>query len=266
MSPASVLGHEMGHATDPKLAINRTIKIPDYDTAAELYAIDKIETPFNRKMREPVRDNHYAKFNIINSPNPLYSVSKIVDEYGNLKQQIESTGNFDPKTNILDRRQTQTITINGQQVLEKEIHVSYDHNKQTITTQTIDYHPDKQGMRTFTETKTDFNGNPIFKKEIIKEMVGKEEPFSFKKEEPEGLSKYVDRKVESDQIIKMPLSVSDSGNLSNVGGFSMMGANAKSALMAEKQPAPEQPKEVAREQEAESDASSKPNPKSDMDF
>ena len=98
-------------------------------------------------------------------------------------------------------------------------------------------------------------------------MIGEEEPFSFKKEEPESLSKYVDRKVESDQIIKMPLSVSDSGNLPNVGGFSMMGANAKSAFMGEKQPAPEQPtKEVAREQEAESDASSKPNPKSDMDF
>lgn len=65
MSPASVLGHEMAHATDPKLAINRTIKIPDYDTAAEVYAIDKIETPFNRKMGEPVRDNHRGEFNII---------------------------------------------------------------------------------------------------------------------------------------------------------------------------------------------------------
>lgn len=264
MSPASTLGHEMGHAIDPDFLKNNNQYVKGYDTAAEVYAIDKIETPFNRKMGEPVRDNHDGIF--INSPNPLYSVSKTVDEYGNLTQQIESTGKFDPKTNILDRRQTQTITINGQQVLEKEIHVSYDHNKQTITTQTIDYHPDKQGMRTFTETKTDFNGNPIFKKEIIKEMVGKEEPFSFKKEEPEGLSKYVDRKVELDQIVKMPLSVSDSGNLPNVGGFSMMGANAKSALMAEKQPAPEQPKEVAREQEAESDASPKPDPKSDMDF
>ena len=121
-------------------------------------------------------------------------------------------------------------------------------------------------MRTFAETITDFNEDPISQKKIVREMVGEEEPFSFKKEEPEDLSKYVDRKVESDQIIKMPLSVSDSGNLPNVGGFSMMGANAKSALMAEKQPAPEQPKEVAREQEAESDASPKPDPKSDMDF
>ena len=50
----------------------------------------------------------------------MYSVSKTVDEYGNPKQ-IESTGDFDPKTNILDRHQTQTITINGQQILEKEI-------------------------------------------------------------------------------------------------------------------------------------------------
>lgn len=271
MSPASVLGHEMAHATDPNFTRNNNqsaalFGYDDYDWMSEVYAIDKIETPFNRKMGEPVRDNHRGEFNTINSPNPLYSVSKTVDEYGNLKQQIESTGNFDPKTNILDRRQTQTIAINGQQVLEKEIHVSYDHNKQTITTQTIDYHPDKQGIRTFTETITDFNGDPIFKKEIIKEMVGKEEPFSFNKEKPGYLSRFMDRKVDSDQITEMPLSVSDSGNLPNVGGFSMMGANAKSALMAEKQSAPEQPKEVAREQEAESDASSKPNPKSDMDF
>ena len=256
MSPASVLGHEMAHATDPKLAINRTIKIPDYDTAAEVYAIDKIETPFNRKMGEPVRDNHRGEFNIINSPNPLYSVSKTVDEYGNLKQ-IESTGDFDPKTNILDRHQTQTITINGQQILEKEIHVSYDHNKQIITTRTMDHHPfDEQKQCTFKEIVTDFDGNPVSQENL----------FDLQKEKPEGLSKYVDRKVELDQILKMPLSVSDSGNLPNVGGFSMMGANAKSALMAEKQPAPEQPKEVAREQEAESDASPKPDPKSDMDF
>ena len=115
-------------------------------------------------MGEPVRYDHRGTLKY--TDNPLYSFSNTIDENGNLKQ-IESTGNFDPKTNILDRHQTQNITINGQQILEKEIHVSYDHNKQTITTQTIDYHPDKQGMRTFTETITDFNGDPVFKKEII---------------------------------------------------------------------------------------------------
>ena len=121
----------------------------------------------------------------------------------------------------------------------------------------MDHHPfDEQKQCTFKEIVTDFDGNPVSQENL----------FDLQKEKPEGLSKYVDRKVELDQIVKMPLSVSDSGNLPNVRRFSMMFANAKSALMAEKQPAPEQPKEVAREQEAESDASSKPNPKSDMDF
>ena len=133
MSAASVLGHEMGHATDPNFTENKNKpNIPaKYTDGAEVHVINKIETPFNRSKGEPVRDNHDGHY--IPTKSPLDSFSRVVDANGNTKTETTREANF---------------------------------SKQTITTRTVDFNPDiHHGQCTFKETVTDLNGNPISQRE-----------------------------------------------------------------------------------------------------
>ena len=176
LSPASALLHEMGHATDKNFLANKKNKnVPaEYDDAAEKYAIDNVETPFNKNAGELVRQTHRGDYIPVSSP--VDSKANFYDSSSpGLVKSINT--NFDYSSNTII--QEQQIKSNG--FLEKEIIKETNYNLGTITTKTIDFNNTSSfGQCTFKEVVTDLNGNPISQQEKTEPWW--QDPFGWVKE------------------------------------------------------------------------------------